>query len=78
VAVFTAMSGAAVGGLLVVVVVVGGRLVVVVVVVEVVVGTALPVQATPFMAKPAGLGLLPVHDPLKPKDAVPFVAMAPL
>jgi hypothetical protein len=43
-----------------------------------VVGAVPPVQATPLTAKPAGTGLLPVHEPLKPNDAVPLVAIAPL
>ena len=47
-------------------------------VVDGVVGAVLPVQVTPFTAKLVGAGLLPVHDPLKPNDAVPLVATAPL
>src|SRR3954453_21257095 len=40
--------------------------------------TGTPVQATPFSAKLVGEGLLPFHEPLKPKDAEPLVGMAPL
>jgi tetrahydromethanopterin S-methyltransferase subunit C len=73
--------GVVVGG--VVGVVVGGVVgavvgVVVGVVVGGVVGVALPVHVTPFTAKLVGAGLLPVHDPLNPNDAVPLVATEPL
>src|SRR5688572_6493516 len=37
-----------------------------------------PVQVVPFSANDDGTGLLPVHDPLKPNDAVPPVAMPAL
>jgi hypothetical protein len=37
-----------------------------------------PVQVVPLRANPVGAGLLPVQDPLKPNEAVPDVAMAPL
>ena len=43
-----------------------------------VVGAVPPVQATPFTAKLVGAGLLPVHEPLKPNETVPLVAIAPL
>jgi hypothetical protein len=41
-------------------------------------GPGLPVHATPFTAKPVGAGLLLVHDPLKPNDTEPLVAIEPL
>jgi hypothetical protein len=37
-----------------------------------------PVQVVPLRVNGAGTGLLPVHEPLNPKLAVPPVAMAPL
>lgn len=37
-----------------------------------------PVQATPLRVNEVGTGLLPVHDPLKPKETVPLVAIAAL
>jgi hypothetical protein len=37
-----------------------------------------PVQAVPFSVKLVGTGLLPVHDPLNPNEAVPSVAIDPL
>src|SRR6185295_4340254 len=43
-----------------------------------VVASTLPVQATPLSANEVGAGLLPVHEPLKPKETVAFVAMAAL
>jgi hypothetical protein len=46
-------------------------------VVGLVVPPALPVQATPFRVKDVGAGLLPVHEPLKPNEAVPLVPSAP-
>src|SRR5690242_21596026 len=60
----TVMSAAEAGGAVV------GPVVGVVVgaVVGVVVGPVLPVQVTPLTAKPAGTGLLPVHEPLKPNE----------
>src|SRR4051812_11647893 len=41
-------------------------------------GLVAPVQATPLSVNPAGAGLLEVQLPLRPKLAVPPVAMAPL
>jgi hypothetical protein len=41
-------------------------------------GTVPPVQVTPLTAKPAGSGLLPVHEPLKPNETEPLVPIAPL
>src|SRR5690242_8607610 len=84
VAVFTTMSAVA-GGPVVGTLVVGGAEVggaevgTPVVVGAAVVGapvgdTGPPVQATPFTVKLVGAGLLPVHEPLKPNDAVPLVA----
>src|SRR6185312_11987733 len=35
-----------------------------------------PVQVTPLSVKEAGAGFEPVHEPLKPNDAVPLVAIA--
>ena len=37
-----------------------------------------PVQAVPFRVKAVGAGLLPVHEPLKPNDALALVAREPL
>jgi hypothetical protein len=37
-----------------------------------------PVQATPLRVKAVGAGLLPAHEPLKPKVAVPLVGSAAL
>src|SRR3954453_4635768 len=37
-----------------------------------------PVQVTPFSVKLVGAGLEPVQAPLKPKLAVPLVAIVPL
>jgi hypothetical protein len=37
-----------------------------------------PVQALPLSVKLAGTGLLVVHEPLNPNDAVPPVPMVPL
>jgi hypothetical protein len=42
-----------------------------------VLGTTPPVQATPFSVNAVGTGLLPVHEPLKPNEAVPLVASDP-
>ncbi|WP_428829942.1 hypothetical protein [Saccharothrix syringae] len=55
----------------------------VVVVVEVVLDVVVvvvvpPVHTTPFRAKLAGLGLLPVQEPLNPNDTVAPVAIDPL
>jgi hypothetical protein len=47
------------------------------VVVGVAPGVVPPVQATPLRVNPAGAGLLPVQLPLKPNEALPFVASAP-
>ena len=69
VAVFTVMSGDPIGGGLLGGLLLGGALLD---------GTTPPVQATPLSAKSVGAGLLPVHEPLKPNEAVPLVAIAPL
>uniref|UniRef100_UPI00384DE53E hypothetical protein n=1 Tax=Microbispora sitophila TaxID=2771537 RepID=UPI00384DE53E len=37
-----------------------------------------PVHVTPLSANAGGVVLLPAHDPLKPKETVPLVAMAAL
>ncbi|GIJ80353.1 hypothetical protein Xph01_47850 [Micromonospora phaseoli] len=46
--------------------------------VGVVVGPTFPVHATPFRVNEVGAVLLPVQDPLKPKETVAFVPMVPL
>ena len=38
-------------------------------------GTAAPVQVVPFSVKLVGTGLVPFQAPLKPNEAVPFVAI---
>ena len=38
----------------------------------------LPVQAVPLSVNAVGAGLLPVQEPLKPNDTVPFVPIEPL
>ncbi|BCJ61252.1 hypothetical protein Jiend_46740 [Micromonospora endophytica] len=43
-----------------------------------VVGVVAPVQVVPFSAKLVGTGLLPVHEPLKPKLALALVPMVAL
>jgi hypothetical protein len=83
VALFTVMSAVAGGPVLGTGVVGGAEVGTPVVVGTAVVGAPVgdagpPVQATPFKVKLVGAGLLPVHEPLKPKDAVPLVAMDPL
>jgi hypothetical protein len=40
-------------------------------------GSVLPVQFRPLRVNVAGAGLLPVQLPLKPNDALPFVASEP-
>ncbi len=42
------------------------------------VGVVAPVQVVPFSAKLRGAGLLPFHEPLKPKLTLPLVPMAAL
>jgi len=37
-----------------------------------------PLHVTPFTAKVAGVGLLPVQEPLKPKETVALVPTEPL
>jgi hypothetical protein len=65
------LVGGVVGGVVGVVVggeVVGGE----------VVGVTAPVHATPFTVNAVGDGFEPVHEPLKPKLALPLVAIEPL
>jgi len=39
--------------------------------------TPVPVQVTPLSVKVVGTGLVEVHDPLKPNEALAFVASEP-
>src|SRR5689334_13536698 len=71
-------GGALVGGAVVGGVVVGGAVVGGAVVGGAVVPPTPPVHAVPLRVKLAGAGLLPVHEPLKPKLTLPLVAMPPL
>lgn len=43
-----------------------------------VVGSVAPLQVTPLSLKVAGTALVPLYEPLKPKEVEPPVARAPL